>query len=321
MLQERRKVEQIEPAIVDAYIQTFVPRLDCYPVQLGNGRYIAVKRELTTTLVEAHLLGHITLGAYALDTQNRAKWICFDADTDEVWQQLLAMASELAKSSVAAFLEPSRRGGHLWLFTPLITGLEARRLAQELAEEHHLLKVEIFPKQDVLTTGTGSFVRLPLGRHRKTGRRYHFVDLAGQPIAPTIREQVELLGDPPRVSKAFIETVLSRAPKRETVSPTPAFQQLRKGEGGTLSERLKSRISVYDFVGQYVELDPQGKGLCPFHDDQHQSFGVNITRNFWHCYASCGGGSIVDFWMKWRGKNGEDPSFAATIKELADMLF
>ena len=58
-----------------------------------------------------------------------------------------------------------------------------------------------------------------------------------------------------------------------------------------------------------------GAGLCPFHEDQHMSFSVNAERNYWHCFSGCGGGSIIDFWMKW-----QDCDFKTAVKELAVML-
>ncbi len=30
------------------------------------------------------------------------------------------------------------------------------------------------------------------------------------------------------------------------------------------------------------------------------SFGVNDTGNYWHCFAGCGGGTVIDLWIKWR---------------------
>jgi hypothetical protein len=56
-------------------------------------------------------------------------------------------------------------------------------------------------------------------------------------------------------------------------------------------------------------------GLCPFHDDEHPSFGVNDEGNYWHCFAGCGGGNVIDFWMKYRNCN-----FMTAVKELAEML-
>ncbi len=82
-----------------------------------------------------------------------------------------------------------------------------------------------------------------------------------------------------------------------------------------MSERIKASVTVLDFVGQYVELSPNGRGLCPFHDDQRSSFSVNIEQNYWSCFAGCGGGSIIDFWMKWRKCD-----FKTAVKELAKML-
>ena len=88
----------------------------------------------------------------------------------------------------------------------------------------------------------------------------------------------------------------------------------------SVSERVKQRISVLDFVSQYVDLNAQGKGYCPFHDDARMSFGVHQQENFWHCFAGCGGGSIIDFWMKWRQLHGQDDSFTETVSDLARML-
>ena len=79
-------------------------------------------------------------------------------------------------------------------------------------------------------------------------------------------------------------------------------------------------MTVHDFVSRYVKLDTRGKGKCPFHDDNIKSFQVNDNRNYWSCYAGCGGGSIIDFWMKWREAHGQDGSFSETVLELREML-
>ena len=84
----------------------------------------------------------------------------------------------------------------------------------------------------------------------------------------------------------------------------------------TVSERIKTKVTVLDFVGQYVDLRPTATGaigLCPFHDDHHPSFGVNAEPNYWHCFAGCG--SVIDFWIRWRGCD-----FAIPVGELARIL-
>ena len=78
---------------------------------------------------------------------------------------------------------------------------------------------------------------------------------------------------------------------------------------------IKAAISVRDFVSQYVELSPSGRGLCPFHDDHHPSFNVNDEENYWYCFACEKGGSIINFWMQW---NGYD--YVTAVLDLSSLL-
>lgn len=324
MLQERKPQIDLEREVIGYFADTFIPRFDRYPLQRSDGSYVAINDFLTLDLVSNHFLGRHTIGAYALDMESKAKWLCFDADNETQWQGLISLAHDLEQAYVPAYLEPSRRGGHLWLFTLPRSGKNIRRFGKQLLKEHHLETIELYPKQDALRTGPGSLVRLPLGIHRKDGKRYHFVTLDGKtPLAPTIREQIRLLTNPNRVPQTFIADVLTRAPESTPVFPTPAFTPKRrrgKPVGETPSERIKNAISVLDFVSQYVDLDANKRGLCPFHDDHRMSFGVKNEGNFWHCFAGCGGGSIIDFFMKWRTLNSQDGSFTETIKDLIRVL-
>lgn len=320
---------EIDREAIAAYAATFIPRFDCYPLQKKDGSsYVAVHEPMTLDMVASHFYGKRTIGAYALDTQNQAKWVCLDADDETDWQGLTSLARNLSHHTIPSYLEPSRRGGHLWLFfeSP-IPGTATRRFGKQLLKEHHLDTVELYPKQDELRTGTGSLVRLPLGFHQKETppHRYHFITLEGNPLASTIREQIAVLAQPERVPQSFVDDVLTRAPESKAVFPTRPFKPSKKNRivGDTPSERIKNRVSVADFVSQYVDLDRNGRGYCPFHDDHHMSFGVNTERNFWNCFAECGeprGGSVIDFWMRWRQINGQSPDFKDTIIELIELL-
>lgn len=339
---ERLRSVELDPRLTRAFAETFIPRWDCYPLQVENGTYVQIQEKLTLSHIFKHLtnahLGYkpFTVGAYALDAKSQAKWVCFDADADQQWAELWRLARSLRDAAVPTYLEPSRRGGHLWVFTPVLPGSSIRQFARKLlvmekiAEygEDRKRRIEIYPKQDVLGDGAGSFVRLPLGVHQKTGQVYHFIDAEGKPLAPTIREQLAVLGQPNRVSQEFVDVILSKdievpAPPPK---PSPKFKKRTARHNEPLSESLKHAISVFDFVSQYVHLNEQGRGLCPFHDDHERSFAVNKQRNYWHCFAGCmtsdgnKGGSIIDFWMLWRAKNGQDGSFTATVKELREML-
>ena len=257
MGKEQEPPHELETALVSAYAATFIPRWDRYPVQTQTGKYIQLPYPLTLDIVAAHLEDYrhpdrpaVTIGAYALSEQSEAKWVCFDSDQPEQWEQLLGTAHDLENSGIPGYLEASRRGGHLWLFTNEISGSIARRFGQQLAQEQGIEQIEIYPKQASLEglEGGGSFVRLPLGLHRKDRRVHHFIQPDGTPLAPTIREQLILLAAPQLIPDDFIDDVISRAPEEKPVTPSPTFEKVKATLGEKLSDRLVARISVMDFV-------------------------------------------------------------------------
>jgi hypothetical protein len=330
-VERNRRREKLSSELVKAYAMAFISRRDMYPMQIDDGSYVCVRRPLRLNMVQSHLTGHwdekkpFTLGAYALASDNTAKWLCLDADDDDEWQQAWTLAQSLRKQSIPTYAEPSRRGGHLWFFFQSPTlGHEARAFGKYLLNSHNIpASLEIYPKQDQLGDGPGSLVRLPLGVHRKSDKVYHFVDLNGQPLAPRISDQIRILSNPDRVPQSFLEEVLWRdyQEKRrqdDLKESDPKLPDL--GTGETLSEAIKNSLSVYDLAAQYVELDNQDQGLCPFHDDQHKSFGVNREKNYWHCFSGCGGDSVIDFMMRLRERNGEDSSFTATVLAMREMF-
>ncbi len=226
------------------------------------------------------------------------------------------MARVLGGKDVSGYLEGSRRGGHLWLFlAKAIAGREARAFGLGLLAAHQVEGVELFAKQNQLADGPGSLIRMPFGVHRLTGRRYGFYTVDGSPLAPTIREQVYALGAAKTVPGAAFEAYRSFVPPRQAAASTEPPEELV----GTVSDRIKASVTVLEFVSQYVELKPTASGavgLCPFHDDHRPSFGVNEAGNYWHCWAGCGGGSVIDFWLRWRKCD-----FPTAVRELAGMLF
>lgn len=303
---------ELEP-LATSLEATFIQRWDVYPRQREDGSYVCVYQPLKDHHLLAHLEGEITLGAYVLSRDNSARYIVFDADTNAQMGQLEAMAKSLSAEGVPSFIEDSRRGGHLWLFfTGSVQGKDARIFGRGLAEIYALEGMEIFPKQDQLRSGPGSLIRLPFGVHQKSGLHYGFYNPDRKPIAPTLPEQIQALSSPQVVPEEMFEAYRGVG-KHDSES---VDLRLQVADGETLSQQIKSRVSVYDFVSQHIELSSSGQGLCPFHDDNHASFSVNIEKNYWHCFAGCGSGSVIDFWMKWQGCD-----FTTGVKELAKMLF
>jgi hypothetical protein len=303
---------------------TFCQRRDVYARQLEDGSYVCIRQPLRMAHVLAHLRGELTLGAYLLDRDSRARFIVLDADEDSDWAKLMYTATRLAQEGIPAYLETSRRGGHLWLFLAQpVAGHEARAFGRGIMAIHALDEIELYPKQDRLAAGPGSLIRLPFGIHRKSGRRYGFVQPDGSRLAASLSQQIGLLAQSACVPAAGFEayqSVAIRQGKRQRPHPSRVVLKrvfaASEAASAPLSERIKASITVHELVSHYVALSPAGVGLCPFHEDHHPSFAVSEEGNYWHCF-SCGvGGSVIDFWMRWRKCN-----FVTAVRELADMLF
>lgn len=82
-----------------------------------------------------------------------------------------------------------------------------------------------------------------------------------------------------------------------------------------LKEEIKSRLSVEDVVGQYVELKRAGrnlKGRSPWGVDKTPSFMVSPEKGIWHDFSANKGGDIFTFIMEVEGI-----TFKEAIEKLA----
>lgn len=313
--------------LAEILARKFINRWDIYPEQLENGRYVSRHESLHVGLLFAHLRGEMTLGTYLLDANSRGRFLVYDADDNPGWRRLQALAHALLEQGTMGYLEPSRRGGHLWLFfNKPIAGADVRSFGTGLLSYFRVSGIELYPKQELLTTGPGSLIRLPFGIHRRTGRRYGFYHLNGTPIAPTIPGQIRVLSAPQIISNEALAFFMRYSASIDPPPPQNVHDATR-ATGKALdtqlpvSERIKAAITVKEFVLRYIELSPAGAGLCPFHDDHHPSFSVNDKENFWHCFAGCGGGSVIDFYMLYQQRvMHRECDFKTAIKELADLL-
>lgn len=132
---------------------------------------------------------------------------------DGALEALFQLQWELRQDGVAAALEQSRRGGHLWIFgaEPLLAS-ECRIYVYNLAFKLGVpvkgagLKegIEVFPRQDRLQDGEfGNAIRAPLGVHRKTSRRYWFYEADLTPEA-----QLAYLNRLTKLSEAELRTFI-----------------------------------------------------------------------------------------------------------------
>ncbi len=298
---------------LSALLATCIGRRDDYALQQANGRYLRVGRPLTAEALWQHLTGMHTLGTYIIDAAGWCRFAVFDSDRSDGITQLLAVQRRLTTDNIPSYLEASRRGGHLWVFLASRCSPVALRhwLMPYYASAYADGEMEFYPKQEARPGRPGSLMRVPLGVHRLTGRRYPFVQMVnGQlmPLARTLSATLSLLATAQR----------ARVPAAHMIGP-PHAMQASPPTTHTLQNRstrapLASKMTIRDWcqqqdpltvIGHYVALDERGMGCCPFGShhadgvDSHPSLWVYTPRFpdvcCWYCHVWQRGGSLFDF--------------------------
>lgn len=306
------------------YAELFCYRRDIYAVQKSDGSYFLLREPITLELLHRHLTGEITCGWYALGVDNTLRWVALDADREDGLSVLQRVWQKLAQFNIAAYMEKSRRGGHLWVFVEPISATTARALMKRVLSCLELDPIEIYPRQDEIPVdGVGSLLRGPLGIHKLTGERYFFFDpISLDPIGTSITDQLEYLLTVKINSSDQVKKMLDKLMEKV---PTPKRKATRRifmlGNKGNKIQQLKEAIGdLYTFVSTYVELDSKGRGSCPFHPpDRHPSFVVNQEKGYWICFHEVNsktgrhlGGDAIEFYCRLKGL-----SFKEATRELA----
>ncbi|MBT3217820.1 MAG: hypothetical protein HN348_01905 [Proteobacteria bacterium] len=208
----------------------------------GRGGYSPIKAPLTPDLAQSHLAGSVTLGVYPIRLDGTVNFFALDLDIrkaalqraagDEqefarlrhvVHQGGLDVLQQLNGYGLPLLLEDSGfKGRHLWGFLerPLPASLVHKfgtGLLRRLVLDSDDLSMEFFPKQGkICKDGLGNLIKLPLGIHRRSGRRGMLLDEKGNPMAdpwPAIR-QVERIGREPLLDLMTGERQLSQKAER-----------------------------------------------------------------------------------------------------------
>lgn len=323
---------ETNPELLQQFTETFIARWDTYPYQLAHdGSYNRAHTNradgtkeyhpLTLAHIERHLKGQQTIGAYMLNQESVTRRIVFDDDSEMGLDRLREIAQDLDHEGIPSQLERSSRGGHLWLYTPPLVGKDARRIGIHILKERGLTTkdIELYPKQNYLHgEHVGSLVRLPFGKHLRTGKFYGYIDLQGRDLADRRRDQLAIVSNPQRLSQEATDQLLAAAPEIKKTFQLDPTRLKRYSLDMPPDERIKRGVSPLDYVGQYVDLDHTGKGLCPFHDDHRQSF--KVYDDGWHCFAGCEGNTVIDFYIKWKGYSSLTLSPAEWKQVLYEMM-
>ncbi len=313
-------------ALVRDWQALLVNRARPYALQQEDGTYRWVFRPLDTRALRAHFAGTHTIALSSLDEAGRCRWACLDADASDGLDTLRLVRAALAELGLPALLETSRRGGHLWLLfvEPLPATLPRAVIAavlDGLVARGALVRLpELYPDTDGAESARpgrlerwghvgplGHAVRLPLGVHRRTGRRYPLLDERGEPFPLTtprdLAAQMAHLLAHPRISAEQLHAAARRlgipsdpngdgAEERDIVdgrlarrarSPSGAGAPSAQG-APTIPANSTTTSAVIRWVDAHVlpldlldELCPQSEmriagqgfvGWCPFHDDR-----------------------------------------------------
>lgn len=151
-------------------------RSDSFILQQPKGsknRYISIKEEIDQELIQAHLAGEKTIGAYNIGNGGTVKWGCFDIDgehvtdaeekTDRIWDILVHAG--IPPESILVERSGSISSFHLWLiFSESQKAGTVKDFMEKIATPIDKA-IEIFPKQK--EGHFGNAVKLPLGYHRE----------------------------------------------------------------------------------------------------------------------------------------------------------
>lgn len=300
-------VPELPAGLVEAFASLFVHRWDQYAVQQRDGSYWRVAEPLSLPLLAAHLGGRWTLGTYLLDESSCCSFAVFDADQQDGLARLALLAEDLAQVGVPTLLEASRRGGHLWVH--LVEPTPAALVRAWLLPSALAYGVELYPKQDMLAPGgSGSLIRLPLGVHRQSRGWYPFVQAAAHcplvPVGETVAQccawvcaHVQRVAVPDRVMETVFEVIPVGA---RGVSVGRSALMASHESYGSIRAWCQSQ-DMLAVIGQYVALDEQGMGPCPFKAHHHRgdvrpSFQVFGGQNpHWYCYVWQRAGDLFSF--------------------------
>ncbi len=219
----------------------------------GETGYTPVREPLTPAVVRNHLLGTFTVGTYPIRLDGTSTFFVLDLDITRSSLERAVSESALARQLRESmrtegvrllnalrrdfglpvlFEDSGYKGRHFWIFLEqpepaevlhLLGRLLLTRLTPTLAEGLHL---EYFPKQPALKNqGLGNLIKLPLGVHRRTGRRAVLLDEHGQPLA----EPLAALRQVHRLSReqlySLVERLKQEAPPLLSVEPKPKLTE------------------------------------------------------------------------------------------------
>ncbi len=211
----------------------------------GESGYSPVTEPLTPAVVRTHLLGTCTVGVYPIRLDGTCTFFALDLDLDRsaleqargqqararqlrdtLHGEGLRLLKVLRELGLAPLFEDSGyKGRHYWCFleqpepAAVLHRLGKLILARQGPVLPQGLHLEFFPKQGRLEGGgLGNLIKLPLGIHRRTGRRTVLLDDRGRPLD----RQLATLRQVRRLPRAELYRVIEQLKAQPVPAPAPA---------------------------------------------------------------------------------------------------
>ncbi len=211
--------ERTRQELTLCYMNLFAGRENCFARQWVNKRegtqgYLPVRSPMTEEDLRNHLSGRMTYGIYLLREDSSVKVAAIDSDLkpnyrnrkltskeqsvlkrerDYLVQRIREISANQGMEVLTEF--SGGKGYHFWYFLqePMAAAVVRSALlsiAKVIAPDLQCFSLEVFPKQDTLSgKGLGNLIKLPLGVHRKTGKRSYFLPRC----SGTVWEQLRVL--------------------------------------------------------------------------------------------------------------------------------
>jgi DNA primase catalytic core len=90
---------------------------------------------------------------------------------------------------------------------------------------------------------------------------------------------------------------------------------------------VRSAIRLSEYIGRFTQSPPKRAGgdkfmaFCPIHDNTNsEAMTIDDRLGVWNCFAGCGGGDIITFWMKFNNSDSKGEALRAVAADLSVTL-
>ena len=284
-------------AAASIYASVFSGRADAFAVWAGDhwrtaGKYEEVNGKvervetwpLTPEAIVKSFITGVPLSAYLIDTDNTVPLGALDIDRDDGMELGAMVLRRMQQLNGVAYLEPSRRGCHVWIpLSERRPALLVRRALRALCKQAGLPMdpdsgrarlwmpephIELRPGSDrIRDNGVGHCLRMPTMPHQRTGTRYAMYDINGAKLPP------KLTGMMLEMDACDVSIVDSLAEEAPAFPITSQPRELRYPLGQPEETESASRILI-DLWGADPRAAPGKLIHCPAHDDQRPSLSI-----------------------------------------------